>query len=468
MSSEDLALMAHLMRGVGFGATRDELETYVAKGYEATVEELLHPGDPGNLPDDVIRRYNVDADEDMDASVKWLYRMITTRCPLEEKLTLICHGLFATSYLKGNQGRTQLNQIDTFRRHSLGSFRDLLVELSRDPAMIFFLDNNDNHRGAINENYGRELLELFSMGIGSYTEEDVKECARAFTGWTIGNVDYMTAKGLKDSFSPYGRIAWHYEYVPEDHDEGEKTFLGETGRFNGEDVIDIIVRQPRTAGFISRRLFQFFAADEVDEEGEKVIEDMLQSYFDSGYEIRSVLRTLFSSPYFKSEKVRFARVKGPAELVVGVARLSGSYRVPTLDIYKVELETSYMGQALLRPPDVSGWHEGEEWLDGGAVMERVNFAARELGDVSKPGIRAIIERLSMDNDGVLSPDKLVDRCLDLVGPLPVSEETRASLTDHVAQRGDLDLAGRRQGDESEQRVGELLSLIAATPEFQFA
>ena len=469
MGSEDLALMAHLMRRAGFGATRDELETHVANGYDATVEDLLHPRDRGNLPDDVIRRYHVAADEGVNGgTMKWMYRMITTRCPLEEKLTLFWHGLFATSYFKGNNARTQINQINTFRRHALGSFRDLLVELSRDPAMIYFLDNNDNHTGAINENYGRELLELFSMGIGSYTEEDVKECARAFTGWTIGNLEYMSAKGLKDSFSPYGRIAWHYEYVPEDHDDGEKTFLGETGRFNGEDVIDIIVRQPATAGFISRRLVQFFAADEVDEEGEKVIEDMVQSYFDSRYEIRSVMRTLFSSPYFKSEKARFARVKAPVELVVGAARISGSYREPTLDLSMVETETTYMGQAVMRPPDVSGWHEGEEWLDGGAVMERVNFAARELGDVSKPGIRAIIERLATENGGGLSPDELVDRCLDLVGPLPVSDETRASLTGHVAQRGDLHLAGRRQGDESEQRVGELLGLIAATPEFQFA
>ena len=469
MSSEDIDLMAHLMRRAGFGATRDELEAHLANGYEETVEDLLHPRDRGNIPDDVIRRYHVAADEGVYAGTRdWMYRMITTRCPLEEKLTLFWHGLFATSFFKGNQARTQINQLNTFRRHSLGSFRDLLVELSRDPAMIFWLDNHDNHAGAINENYGRELLELFSMGVGSYTEQDVKECARAFTGWTIGNVDYMTAKGLKDSFSPYGRIAWHYEYVPEDHDDGQKTFLGETGRFNGEDVIDIIVRQPATARFISRRLFQFFAADEVDEEGEEVVESMVQAYFDSGYEIGSVLHALFSSPYFKSEKARFARVKAPVELVVGAARLSGSYREPTLDLDRVELETSYMGQALMRPPDVSGWHEGEEWLDSGTMMERVNFAAKELGDVSKPGIRAIIERLSTDNGGTLSPDELVDRCLDLVGPLPVSEETRVSLTGHVAMRGDLHLAGRRQGDESERRVGELLGLIASTPEFQFA
>ena len=466
MSKQDIALMAHLMRRAGFGATRDELEDYLVKGYEATVEELLHPDDRGNLPDDVIRRFHVNADEGLGP--RWMYRMITTRCPLEEKLTLFWHGLFATSYAKGNEARTQLNQINTFRRHSMGSFRDLLVELSRDPAMIFWLDNNDNHRGAINENYGRELLELFSMGIDNYTETDVKECARAFTGWTIRNAEYMTVKGLKDSFSPYGRIAWHYEYVPEDHDDGEKTFLGETGRFNGEDVVDIIARQPATARFICRRLFQYFAADEVDEEGEHVIEAMAESYFGSGYEIRSVLRTLFNSAYFKSEQARFARVKSPVELVVGAVRMAGGFDAPTKEVGEVELNASYMGQTLLRPPDVAGWNEGEEWINGGALMERVNFVAMELRKVSRPGVRAIIERLASQNGGTLSPDELVDHCLDLVGPIFVSEDTRAALVEHVAKDGDVDLATHRQDDESEQRVGEVLSMIASTPEFQFA
>ena len=146
-----------------------------------------------------------------------------------------------------------------FRRHGLGRFNSLLVELSKDPAMIIWLDNNDNHNGAINENYGRELLELFSMGIGSYTEDDIKECARAFTGWTLGNVEYMAVRATKDSIWPYGRIAWHFGYRSEDHDDGEKTFLGETGRFNGEDIIEIIARNAESARFVCTRLFQFFA-----------------------------------------------------------------------------------------------------------------------------------------------------------------------------------------------------------------
>jgi uncharacterized protein (DUF1800 family) len=469
MSQQDIELMAHLMRRAGFGATRDELESCVAKGYEAVVEDLLHPTDPQNIPDDVIRRYHTDMAEMRElfsVATYWMYRMITTRCPLEEKLALFWHGLFATGYSKLNQARSLLNQIEMFRRSGMGSFPELLVDLSKDPAMIIWLDNNDNHKGAINENYGRELLELFSMGIGHYSEDDVQECARAFTGWTLGNAEYMAARAMKDSIWPYSRIAWHFEYRDYDHDDGEKTFLGETGRFNGEDIIKIIARQEITARFISTRLFQFFAADEVDAEGEQVISDMMQSYFDSNYEIRSVLRTLFHSDYFKSEKARFARVKGPVELVVGAARMAGSYRHPTFGADQLARQTSYMGQGLLQPPSVEGWHEGAEWIDSGALVERVNFASKELGNVMNPGVRSIIDRLAAESDDVLPPEVLVDRCLDLLGPFTVSDETYETLVEFVAKQGELSLKGHQPGDDAEQRVGDVLRLMTATREFQ--
>ena len=471
MSNQDIAQMAHLMRRAGFGATRDELEEGVAKGYEAVVEDLLYPTDPQNLPDDIIRRYHTEQAELRladGAAAYWMYRMITTRCPLEEKLALFWHGLLATGYVKLNQARALLNQIDTFRRHGLGSFSNLLAETSKDPAMIIWLDNHDNHKDAINENYGRELLELFSLGIGNYTEQDVKECARAFTGWTLGNAEYMAMRASRDSIWPYSRIAWHFEFREEDHDDGEKTFLGETGRFNGEDIVAIIARQDSTARFVSTRLFQYFAADEVDEDGQKVIEDMIRSYFDSGQEIRSVLRTLFNSEYFKSEKARFARVKGPVELVVGGVRLAGSYRTPTQGIDQVARQALYMGQGLLQPPSVEGWHEGVEWVDSGALVERVNFVAHEMANVQNPGVRRIIERLAAENGGVLSPESLVDHCLDLLGPIVVADDTRTALVNYAAHEGDLFLTGHQPEDEAEKRVGELLSLATATREFQLA
>ncbi len=471
ITQESTALMAHLLRRAGFGATRDELEGYLAQGYEAVVEALLYPSDPQNMPDDVIRRYHPEQSELRDltsSGAYWMYRMITTRSPSEEKIALFWHGLLATGYSKLNQARSQLNQVEMFRRSGLGSFRDLLLELSRDPAMLVWLDNNDNHNGAINENFGRELLELFSMGIGNYTEEDVKEGSRAFTGWTLGNAEYMAIRAYKDSIWPYSRIAWHFQYREQDHDNGEKTFLGETGNFNGEDIIDIIVKQEATARFLATRLFQFFAADEVTEEGKKTIAQMMQTYFDSNYEIRAVMRTLFNSAYFKSEEARYARVKGPVELIVGAMRLAGSYQSPTLGIEKVTNQSFFMGQGLLQPPTVEGWHEGSEWIDSGALVERVNFVAKEMGNTDRPGVRSIIDRLSASNGGTLTPDELVDRCLDLVGPITVSEATRSTLVGFAERQGELDLMNHQPGDEAEQRVGNMLRLVASSREFQLA
>ncbi|MEE8465053.1 MAG: DUF1800 domain-containing protein, partial [Dehalococcoidia bacterium] len=416
MISNDTSLMAHLLRRAGFGARRDELEQYLSLGYEGAVESLLHPSDPGNMPDDLIRRYHVEQSELRDlpgSAAYWMYGMISTTCPMEEKIALFWHGLFATGYTKLNQARTLLNQVDMFRRSGLGNFEDLLLEMSKDPAMIIWLDNNENHSASMdgsggngsggngsggNENFGRELLELFSMGIGNYTEADVKACARAFTGWTLGNAEYMSIRAAKDSIWPYGRIAWHFDYREEDHDDGEKTFLGETGRFNGEDIIRIIVKQESTARFVATRLFQFFAADEISEAGEKTVQDMMATYFSSGYQVKDMLRTLFQSDYFKSEEARFARVKGPVEMVVGAIRMAGNYQNPALGIEKVSNTMLYMGQGLLQPPTVEGWHEGSEWIDSGALVERVNFVAKELSDVRSPGVRSIIDRLEASAD----------------------------------------------------------------------
>ena len=472
MRNNDTALMAHLLRRAGFGASRNELEEYIAMGYDGAVEALLNPSDPGNMPDDLIRRYHVEQSELRDlagSAAYWMYRMISTNCPMEEKIALFWHGLFATGYAKLNQARSLLNQVDMFRRSGLGSFEDLLVELSKDPAMIVWLDNNENHGSAINENYGRELLELFSMGIGNYTEDDIKECSRAFTGWTLGNAEYMAVRAAKDSIWPYGRIAWHFDYRDEDHDAGEKTFLGETGKFNGEDIIAIIAKQESTARFVATRLFQFFAADEITEDGEKAIQEMIASYFSSGYQIRAMLRTLFHTDYFKSDEARFARVKGPVEMVVGAIRMSGNYQNPALGIEKVSDTMLYMGQGLLQPPTVEGWHEGSEWIDSGALVERVNFAARELSDVTSPGVRSIIDRLQAGADhGVLEPSDLADRCLDLLGPIEVSDETHSVLVQYANRHGSLDLNDHKPGDEAEQRVGNMLRLVAATREYQLA
>ena len=266
-TSEEIALMAHLLRRAGFGANRDELETYLVKGYAGTVEELLNPEGQPAFEDDLIYRYipYLRSGTSLQGfQCYWMYRMISTRRPLEEKMAFFWHHLFATAFSKLNHAPQMNQQVAMLRRLGMGNLRTLLVELSRDPAMIFWLDNCENHKGAPNENYGRELLELFSMGVGNYTEDDVKACARAFTGWTI-------SPGLPRY--PYGEYLWEFEYRPEDHDDTEKAFLGQRGRFNGEDIIDIIVRNPATALYIAKRLYTFFVADEADQAAINILAD---------------------------------------------------------------------------------------------------------------------------------------------------------------------------------------------------
>jgi len=203
--------------------------------------------------------------------------------------------------------------------------------------------------------------------------------------------------------------------------------------------------------------------------GEKVVGEMMATYFSSGYQVRDMLQTLFRSEYFKSEEARFARVKGPVEMVVGAIRMAGNYQNPSLGIEKVSNNMFFMGQGLLRPPTVEGWHEGAEWIDSGALVERVNFVAKELSDVNSPGVRSIINRLAASADqGVLDPTDLADGCLDLLGPIEVSDETRSVLVEYASRQGDLDLSGHQPGDEAEQRVGNMLRLVAATREYQLA
>jgi len=452
----ELELMGHLWRRAGFGATRDELEAALARGYEATVEDLLHPERAPDFDDDLLCRSFPDFHEARKhdvAQAAWVWRMIHTQRPLEEKMVLFWHCLFATGNAKVENPPQMLAQINTFRRVALNDFRTILITLSTDPAMLFWLDNQLNTKDVHNENYGRELLELFSMGIGNYTEDDVKNCARAFTGWTF-------AESIP-AVKPYGRFRWAFQFRPELHDDGEKEFLGERGHFDGTDIVDIIVRQPATAQFLAKRLYLFFVADHPDQEA---IDFLAQVYHASHYDLRAILRALFLSPYFRSTQAYYARVKSPAEYVVGLMRLVGDYALPKPGFHDIALECRYMGQDLMNPPSVEGWHMGKEWIDTGILVERVNFGAKQLGDISKPGVQRLLERLRACPE--YSPEALVERCLDLLGPLRVRPKTRAALVNFVRQGGPLRFT---PGDQAaDYRVGELLSLIAATREFQMA
>ena len=468
LADSETRKLAHLLRRAGFGPTRQEIQRGVAQGYEATVEELLHPETQPDLEiEDLIRRYHVDQNSLMlleSSQSYWMYRIINTRRPLEEKMALFWHGLFATAYGKLNHAKAVVNQTHTFRRFGLGKFGDILLELSRDPAMIFWLDNKDNHKDAPNENYGRELLELFSMGIGNYTEGDVKMAARAFTGWTIANPDYMSIRASRDSFWPYGRIDWQFSYREDDHDAGEKTFLGQTGAFGGQDVINIIVQQPATARYIAGKLYNFFVADQPDE---AAIALLAEEFSKTNGDIRAVMRCLFRSDFFAAASVRLGRVKSPAELVGGTARLAGSHRSPEWTIVNLAMDVNFMGQEILNPPTVEGWHTGAEWIDTGNLVERINAAGIGMRDLSQPGLRAVVNRVKSSGN-VLSPGQLADACLDAVGMFEVSEATMESLVAMAAPWGDIRFDRSDTVGCSEERVTELLQLIVASREYQLA
>ena len=479
MGNSEIELIAHLMRRAGFGATRDQLDAYAAKGYEATVEELLDPNEERRMGDHLIRRFQPELSgmlNDISSGPNWLYRMATTSAPLQEKMALFWHGIFATGYSKVKHAKALSDQTRMFRRYGLGSFRNLLVELSKDPAMIIWLDNQDNHKGAINENYGRELLELFSMGVGNYTEEDIKECARAFTGWTIANREYMELRSQRDSDMPYGRISWHFEYDPEDHDDGEKEFLGQRGRFNGEDIIDIICQQQATARFIARHMYSFFVADEpgvpqwpyTPPADPQAIDQLCQAYFDSNYDIGAMLRVLFNADFFKSQSAWYSKVKSPVELVAGVLRLTGEFDKPGREIIERFTQAEYMGQRLNDPPSVEGWHQGTDWLNTGTLVERVNFAGQQMLDAEKAGVRAMIARITSKNESVISPEGLVEAILDQLGALAVSEDTRRELVQFASIGGEVQLGSGSPDAETRQRIVEVLQMAASTQEFQRA
>ena len=467
MANQDIELMAHLMRRAGFGAAYPEIERRAAIGYQATVEELLSPMDQPDLDRHILDRYFVDWREmnALEVNQAYLtYRMINTQRPLQEKMTLFWHGILCTGNSKCEHGRQVQAQLDLFRARGMGSLRDLLLELSRDPAMVFYLDNCMSHKDAINENFGRELLELFSMGVGmdgqaNYSEDDVKECARAFTGWTITNAIPRY---------PYGRYESQFIFNSDDHDDGEKTFLGETGNFGGEEIINIIARQPATARFIARHLYNFFVADEPqvpawqetpprDPAAIKMLED---AYFESNYNISAMLRTMFNSDFFKN--ARFAKVKSPAETVAGTMRLVQDFTHPKPGLHPIAMEIRYMGQDLMNPPTVEGWHTGAEWIDSGTLVERINFTADQVGNTALPGVRAIIDRLAAENQ--TQPRPFVHRCLDLVGAYQLPDDTLDYLVQHIEKGGPLNPGA----DDYAHRVAQTLQLIVATQEYQFA
>ena len=418
---------AHLMERAGFGATPAEIERLAAMTPDAAVEEILNYATVDNsatpafdpspiwdadmdplpksradavriaretgssmgvamLPDGAQRRlqpvvnkffYGLrsNAIETQRLALWWAERMLVTRRPLEEKLTLFWHGHFATGNGKVRDTRMMLRQNEMLRANAAGNFRDLLFGILTDPAMLVYLDNGENRKGHPNENFGRELLELFTMGVGNYTEQDIREASRAFTGWTNDVLEFR--------------------FDPAAHDDGEKAFLGRTGALNGDDIIDIILETPVTAEYISAKLYRFFVREELDERTRVALG---ATFRDSGYELESWLRLVFLSRDFYSPASYATQVKSPVHLVVSTYRKLGLTALPTIpDFGRL---TAGLGQTLFNPPNVAGWAGGRTWITPASLLERGNL----FRDVLLP-----------DTDGFWAPDRALPGVYARVG-----------------------------------------------------
>jgi uncharacterized protein (DUF1800 family) len=304
----------------------------------------------------------------------WANRMLTTNRPLEEKLTLFWHGHFATGENKVRDYRMMLRQNEMFRAHAAGDLRGLLVGILKDPGMLVYLDNGENIKKHPNENFGRELLELFSMGVGNYTERDVREAARAFTGWTNNVLDF--------------------KFDADQHDSGEKTFLGATGPFNGEDIIEIILKQSATAEFVAAKLYRYFVREDVST---SVRASLGRTFRESGYQIKPLLKQIFLSKDFYSAPAYATQIKSPVQLVVSTYKKLGLRDVPTIpDFGRM---TGGLGQSLFNPPNVAGWAGGRIWITPSTLLQRGNLF-RDVLFPNVKGFRPPDRSMSSTDQGV--------------------------------------------------------------------
>ena len=283
----------------------------------------------------------------------WANRMLQTSHPVQQKMALMWHGHFATHENKVRDYRKMLQQIDLFERYATGNIRELTVQIARNPAMLYFLDAQYNVKGAPNENFAREVMELFTMGVGNYTETDVREGARAFTGWYFDNLAFKVD--------------------PAKHDDGLKTFLGRTGRFDGVDVVKIIFEQPVTAEYLAGKIYRFLVRDELSADLRKRLGAVLRSH---DYEVKPLLAVIFSSRDFYSHASYGGHIKGPVEHLVAMMKQLGVDELPGVPDFNQS--TISMGQHLLNPPSVAGWAGGKAWITPGLLIARGNVAREVL------------------------------------------------------------------------------------------
>lgn len=474
----------HLLRRAGFGASEMEIDTFARMSPSAAVNYLV---DYEGRPDDVDGRigrpdhaqvnsrelFSPDLNID-DARQRWLFRMIHTRRPLQEKMALFWHNHFATAYSKLNSDsgamqaakmmaytpaavRGPMGQIELFRQNALGNFRDLLVKVAQDAAMLVWLDGKSNTAARPQENFGREVMELFTVGVGHYTEPDVYAAARVFTGWNLRRSEGY-AKNDPNAYQAFG-------YSADDHDTGAKTFSfpiangsrtipergAAAGMQDGIDLITALATHPETARRLARKFWNFFVS-EVHEPDPQFVSAAAAIYLQGGTEIRPLVRFVLTSPWFRDPSVRFARYAWPPELVARAIKEVG-WEGFSLDKAKTPLAN--MGMLLFEPPDVGGWPTGGAWFSTATMLARSNFAAA-LVSSQKAQLAAAVAAAGQTASGLLAV------MLDRITPAPLDPNPQQVLATYLAAGGPW--SGSQ--DQLETRAAGLARLLVGSAEYQ--
>jgi uncharacterized protein (DUF1800 family) len=426
------ARAAHLYRRAGFAANSQQLDDAAKQQPAALVQQLVEgvgaeqfQRDMNQLGATILAGGNAE-----NLSAWWLYRMLYTPDQLLEKTTLFWHGHFATSAAKVNDVKPMLAQNDLLRRQARGDFNELVHAMSRDPAMLVYLDSATNRKARPNENYARELMELFCLGPGNYTEADIKQIARCFTGWEVNRGQFR--------FDEY------------QHDDGGKSFLGRSGNFNGDDAVRVVLEQPAAPRFIAAKLIRFFVCDEPQPPA-ALVEPLANQLRRQDFNIAPVLGTILGSQFFFSEHSIARKIRSPVEMGVGLLRsLQG-----TTNIYRLAEELSQLGQALFYPPNVKGWDGGRAWINSSTLLARANLVRRLVHDEQNRFAGGNLESLA-DRQGLKTPEQTVDWLLDLLVAAPLPPASREQLL-QVARDG---------GRDRSQRIANVIHVIGTMPEFQ--
>jgi uncharacterized protein (DUF1800 family) len=431
----DVGKAAHLHRRAGFGATRAELERDVKDGHAVSVGRLLRPPRLSEDEKSVLeslRQGVLDARAATRLKAWWLYRILHDPDALREKMTLFWHGHFATSNRKVDNVPLMLVQNEALRRHALGPFAALLAALVGDAAMLVWLDGAASKKEKPNENFAREFLELFSLGVGHYTEKDIRAAARAFTGWSLENGQAV--------------------YRASAHDDGSKTFLKSTGAWKAADVIRITLEQPACAEFLCRKLYRFLV-NEAHEPKAELIAPLAQEVRNHDYHIGHIVGVILRSRHFYAAANRRQRIKGPVELSAGLLR---ALEVPRSDVrlLPLALACERQGQDLFHPPNVKGWNGGQTWMNSTAVVERGNWCNDVIWGNARVGMKPY-DPLAWAGRHAVAPGKATEAFLDLL----LEGQAGDSARDLIHRAG-------RPGDADSLR--KAIQLIMHCPEFQLA